>query len=398
MAIDDTITIAQLPGIGSANPQAAIIPASVNGATVGMTMAQVRGVYGLPPPDANPSVNVANLTAAFEAACAGGIGGLIIAPPGVYPINDTIEIRDVWGLRYLGSSQTLFVWVGDDATKPIFKMAHCNHCVIDGLYTRALGAALGHLQMLRDNAPGWSVTPSYNRIFNSSFEGQGNTAYGVIIGGPGAVDANNEFNVFDQVSVYGYTEAGFYAPNSQAFGTLMMNCTTSGQGVGKYGLDTGGVGASIRWIGGSFDHNTAADMRLGRTSQAHIIDGPQSESSARFLDLTLDAMIQVVARGVRWTGQGIHADMKCIRTNNTALLTLDSCTIGEGNPVTPPVTMEFLQADNPAPSSIRVINTTVISSADQVFIGDTSGVHVEGSIQMVSELGRIFRVLTRDGV
>ena len=159
-------------------------------------------------------------------------------------------------------------------------------------------------------------------------------------------------------------------------------------------LDTGNAGAAIHWIGGSFDGHHEADLRLGRSAQAHLIDNPQSENSARMLDVTLDFRFQIHVRGFRWTGTGLHTDGKVIKTNMSGLLTLDSCTIGEGNTPTRNMTMEFLNMTNPIAGAIRLKNTVVISSANKVFTGDVQCVAVDGGHQMVSEVPPQYRVLS----
>ena len=136
---------------------------------------------------------------------------------------------------------------------------------------------------------------------------------GIQIGG-GGIDANNDFHLFENVSVANYSDVAFSLENSQVFGIMFVNCSFDGGPRSQVGVATdraGGKGGNFSWTGGSGSHNQTADFSIGDPNNGgvSITDGI-FERSARFLKTGGPSGASFLFRveGVRWSGDALAAD------------------------------------------------------------------------------------------
>lgn len=366
------------------------MPVVEGGATYQVPVADFRNAVWLPAPS-SASENVENIHAAVEEATNNAqVGKTIFAPPGTYDVDDTMSFFNVTGLRFIGSGyQTVFRSTFNNPEKPIFQLAHCRQCLFEGFQVLPQGDAYAAFQLLRNDAEGASTAPTANILRNINIAGSGTIEHGVAVGGLGAVDANNDFNTFDHVRVTSYREAGWYMPNAQAYGTIMRGCNATAGSTGKYGVYTGTVGGQFQWYGGAMSSHSEADFYLGRSQKAYIIDGVDSEASARLLVMPNELYHQAVLRGIRWTAGFVAEDGKVIQTQGLTKLSIDSCHIG-GSPAGD---MYFDFVNTGSHSHISIRNSFIVSSAEAVFSSDAPD-EVTGCTKITNETPATFEALT----
>lgn len=276
-------------------------------------------------------------------------GQAIDVAAGEYELADTLEIREAWGVRLVGRGErTKFVWTGSDDTKPVFRFAHARSCGLERMQIHAVNAAYAAVQTLRDNAEGWQTTPKDNVFRDVFLRCDGKAKYGVVVGGANSVDVNNDFHFFENVICSAYTEAAFYMANHmQSYNNTLLNCQMLANGHGKYGIQAatgdGSTSASFLMRGGGMFGHSVADFYLGRSYQPFLIEGVNSEGSARLLLLaSTNGFRNVVIRGCRWSSGGLHEDGKVIlNEGGTLFLNLETCTIGDGRSPTGAMTFDF---------------------------------------------------------
>lgn len=341
----------------------------------------------VPEPTGVAAQDTANINAAISAAINTKRGGTIVLGNGDYAINGTILIRDVQGLSLIGQGhRTRLVWSGDDAL-PVIKLAHARESLLSSFVIMANGSYAG-VQCLRDNAPN-GLSPTKNRFERILIDSAAN---GVVFGGTGAVDANNDFNVCEDVVVNGYSNVGFWIAHSQSYGNLFKNCHALGlANVSQYGLSAGGVAGGFIWQGGSMFANELADFRIGRSYQPNLIDGVNSENSKRFLVTSSNSYCQLSVKNSRYAGNQLHADGQAIITTGTMQLLMEQCSIGDGANPTNATTIN-LSANTLA--SIRFMR--LYSSAVDAWSGKTPD-EVFFSKKITDEVGGIVVDLTTTG-
>jgi hypothetical protein len=82
-------------------------------------------------------------------------------------------------------------------------------------------------------------------------------------GGPGSINGNNDFMMFEDCIVTNYSVAAWAITNTQAYSWVMSNCQGTGNGVGKYAV-SGGDGipsaSPFYWHDGLVGGHTVADF------------------------------------------------------------------------------------------------------------------------------------------
>lgn len=336
-------------------------------------------------PSGDGAVNRGNINAAIaEAIDANNYGATVILAPGTWYINDTIEIRDYAGLRILGSGfSTHIVWRGG-ASDPVFLIPHSRQIELAHMRIEASAAypAYAAVQMLRDNlSSAW--VPTKNHMHDVWIDGGvGGFQYGIVLGGTGSVDANNDFQYFSNVEVQQYTDAAWYLPGSQSYNIMMDNCHADGPG--EHGVLTGGqLAGSFMWHGGSMSAHSVSDFYVGRSYQPFVIEFVNSEGSAALLVGATQFMKQIIIRGCRWAGNAaIDGDIIDIAAEYLQLA-LEYNSLGDGNNPMKAFTLGFSSA-NPALSNIRMIGNRLYSDAVSVF-SDLTPDTLIGNLQITDE-------------
>lgn len=327
-------------------------------------------------PKQTPSDNVAMLRSAIASATIdrGSIlqlGKTIFVAPGDYEIDDTIEIRNTFGLRFVGSGfSTRFIWKGA-ADKPMFKIAHCRDLEFGNILLSFQTLCQCGIYVLKDFLEGSTIVPTHNRFFHIYMQGQSNVTYGFSLGSENSVDANNDFMYFENCEVANYREVAWFLPTSQSYNHLMVNCRAIGDGINsKHAIKTGNLlCGSFKWQGGAVAQNTVSDFYLGRNYQPYSIDGVNSEVSARFI-ISTNAYNQIMVSNCRWAANELHEDGQAIVLSaNTYNFTMDNCSIGDGAYPTRELYLQFNFANQAAydRSGVIVRNCRVYSAAEDIW-------------------------------
>lgn len=319
-----------------------------------------------------------------------GFGALVVLPAGDIHINDTILIQDAMGMTLAGDGHsTRLIWQGNDATKPMIRMSHTRQCKIRDIFFWANTACYTAIQCRRDNHIGAIHSPTLNSFSRLFLSGSNNALFGVVLGGTGSVDANNDFNSFYECEWTNYTKAGFMLDAaSQSFGNLMINCRSVGQsGVGEYAVYTGPVGGHFHWIGGAVGQHRYADFCIGRSYQPYTIEAFNSESSAQLLELRSTAgHWHAALRDFRWSGAAVTADygnFEIINATGVGLyqLEISNARMGDGGASTGAFVLRVPVAND---SAWKLEHCDLFSSAADPFPGGnpTSGA---GNVKITNE-------------
>ncbi len=332
--------------------------------------------------------NAANLAAAIKAATLDRgsvfqLGGTVFIGPGDYVLTDTVELRQIMGLRFVGCGYaTRFVWDGP-ADKPMFKLAHCRDVDFGHMFLSFPKASLAGVQIVRDNAVGSTIVPVHNHLHHIWMDGGNCLVFGFLVDG---VDANNDFHLFEHCEVANYADSAWRLPTSQSYNNKMVNCRAIGNGAtSKCAVKTGGhLAGTFYWSGGATFGNTECDFYMGRSYQPYIIEFCNSENSTRFIYSDRYNTIRVV--GCRYAANKLHVDGHAIWLTGGNLpyhLTVQDCIIGDSAPV--PLTLRFEGSDaNYAQSGVVIRNTKIYSSAASVWSARTPHI-VETSMQITDE-------------
>lgn len=349
-------------------------------------------------PSKDAAANVAALNAAIVAATfsqhSRGYGGEVAIAPGVYPLDETVEIRGAFGLRLRGAgTASAFTWKGP-AEQPMFRIVKSRECVFSDFRIRMETTGYAAIQLLRDNGTGYS--PTHNCFRNLLIECENTTKFAVVIGGDGFVDANNDFNLFEHCTLGAYTEIGFNMSGSQSYNNQFNNCSLWGGDGAQYGYRTGKVGASVSIMGGGVNAHAAADIYIGRSTQPYIIRFVNSENSARFIEAPAEAYRQIVVEGCRWSGGALHADGRAIITSGLINMALNYCSIGNGGDPEKLLYLDFASTKADYGGGVIMTGCRVFSAAPDVFSADIP-VRVDISTKITNEKTNTGTALTTAG-
>ena len=333
---------------------------------------KVNAVTGLVP-RVNASMNVEAIRAIIEAARYSTNGATIHIDAGTFDINDTIEFRNLSGLRFIGSGgATVFRWTGNNANKPVFKLAHCHHCYLADFQIKIDSLAYAGIQQLRDNVAPSNVTPMRNEYQRVDIYCNNAAATGFMVGGTGMVDANNDFGLFDNCRAQDYTAQAWFLGGSQSYGNEMRHCYAFTAFNGQYAVLAYTQNGHFNWYGGFVGGHSKADFYIGRSYQPYLIEGVNGENSARLLEVPNGVYRQVTLRSVRWAGNMLHADRKAIITSGRSNLLMEHCVLGDGSS-NAPLTLEFIGSLDGTTGSLVMIGNRIYSTAANVFTNDVPG-------------------------
>lgn len=236
-------------------------------------------------------------TAAFERALTAlmarpnneGYGfGMLLIPTGDYPISRTLAVRKSHGFRIVGegSRRSRLIWTGSAGSgNPTVAMD------LDGVFlgeVRGVGLALaaGASADIGIRIQTQSFISTRDSLFDVEVNGEAGDLKTAIKVGDG-LDANNDFHVFQQVVVGGYTDYGFNVANTQIFNLVFLDCQANGFAPGSAKASQVGIhlaAGTLSWFGGGGRNHTVADMNLATHGNAPVIvSGASFEGSARLL-------------------------------------------------------------------------------------------------------------------
>jgi hypothetical protein len=324
-------------------------------------------------PSATASANVTALRAAITAATVSqhgyNYGAEVFVAPGIYPLDETIEIRGVSGLRLRGAgAATVFVWAGA-ADQPMFRVAMSRECTFEHFRIFMQSQGYAGIQVLRDAASG-VFAPSHNCFRNLIVQCENTTEFAIMLGGTGSLDANNDFHLFEHCTFSGYTNMGVCMSGSQAYNQQFINCSLWGGTGADYGYYTNVVGATVRVIGGGLYGHSVADFFIGRSDQAYVIQFVNSEGSARFIMCPDESYRQLSVENCRWAGNALHADGKAIVTTGLINMALKYCSIGGGQDPTGNLYLDFASTGTASGGGVIMEGCRIVSAAADIFPSD----------------------------
>ena len=336
------IKLSQLPVLATLPLEVAIVPVVQGGVTYAVPLAQTREGVWMPPPDTAAN-NVINLQAAITAATTSTVGKKVFVPAGTYDLNNTVYAQNVFGLQLIGSGmQTVFNWTLNDNTKPMFKL-YGRQCVFSSFQMTFAQVCYAGIQILRDNAGTHTVTPTNNRLENVFISGSAKAVYGVMLGGTGSTDANNDFNVIEQCGINNYTDTGVYVGGTQSYGNRILNSRIVGDGVNsQYAVNSGGAGGCYSVMGGTAGGHLTADFGVGRHYQPYRIQDVVSEGSSRFLSAPSALWRVIFVEGCRYAGNALNADLKAVKIDGYGKYFMRGNRFGDGQATIAALTLEFL--------------------------------------------------------
>ena len=242
-------------------------------------------------------------------------GGTVCLPAGDYRLTRTLTVDDVQGIRLLGEGgSTRLVWDGDDRS-PLLLLSSVQDAEVRGFQIVAQASRPLNVAIQCLTRKGATLTSKHNMFVNLRIDGiKGGVRKGFQIGGAPGIDANNDFHLFENVTVANYANVAYSIEDTQVYGLLFVNCLFLGNETGQIGVATNqnaNKGGSFSWVGGGGGNNKVVDFYLGDPNNGPIsITNATFESSARFLQTAgpSGAPLMVEVSGVRWSGDAIAAD------------------------------------------------------------------------------------------
>lgn len=257
------------------------------------------GAIGNGTADDTPSIQAA--IDATIGKVSSGRGGVLFFPAGVYRITDTLTIETAIGLTMQGAGRdTIITWSGN-STDPAILIADSQQCMLSDFEIAASSDLAAAVQMKRTGAV--SYANRKNRFSNIFINDPTNIVDGFVIGGAGAYDANNDFNLFENC-FSSTSRYNFHITHSQSYNNMFINCD-AWNGVNGLRVDHG----YFQWQGGSmFDHSSYDFYHTGMGYISNQISGVVSEGSQRFLYSVQLAGPNFEVRDCRWSAGGLAAD------------------------------------------------------------------------------------------
>ena len=263
--------------------------------------------------------------------------------PGLYAIDDTIELSNLYGTQLIGngthSTANGFTlnWEGG-STVPAILMTSCREVRLSGIRIRTENPLAYGIRMQR----GATLTPQLCLLQDVVIDATAvsNLGVGVSVDDAGAGgDGNNDFHTFERVYVK-YAQKSFAVDASQAFGMRFINCVSVGDNGGWTEYALWQDGGSFQWYGGSINRNSEYDFRTTNLVWPSLIDGLTSEHSSRFLNMVGPTTAQqpLTVRALRFDRpvDYFSSDNVLIKQQSAGALTIQNSTIrlGGGDNIT----------------------------------------------------------------
>ncbi len=307
-------------------------------------------------------------TAAIQATftAAQGTRNAVQISAGTYKITSGLVYSSPTMLypRIYGQGVTILHFSGADATTKILTIDSCFGGSFENFNIRATTPAASGIWLKK--GAGLMANNRFKRVQVDGVDGEIDKA--IRIGGTGSTDNNNDFHVFEQCTFTNYSGRGVSIESTQAYNISFTNCRILGQLTGQYGIyqNFGSFNvAGYCAIGG----HTVADFFIGQPNGAPIlIDGVDSEDSARFILSAGPAgnLQNIKVSNCRWAANGIHADKRAIWFMYAGTLTLENCWIGYNGGNIEPLLISV--ANNwPTYTSLIIIGGTISTTLADPF-------------------------------
>lgn len=309
------------------------------------TYPERKAVAGLPdlPVSKFGAANGASIQAALNAAK--GTGKRVVLDSPFYTIDQPIVMAGHVATHVIGfgaspaEGGTQLQWNGA-ASGNVWEINDCRNCHFSDFSVTVAGGLPASSAFVLSNTNGNEVVPTSNSFDRVVVQGvNGAIGYGWRFTGDhyAGLDANNDFHRFVECEVSNYNAAAWSLEHSQCKALSFVDCRAYGQ-FGEVGVATNqgdsGHGGSFHWYGGFMHANSVADFALGTPNDAILIQGLNSEHSARFI-LTngpTGAAWPVRAVGVRWESGALAADGRIVDVKTPGPFSLDSCQFRTSTP------------------------------------------------------------------
>lgn len=276
--------------------------------TVGSKLKQTVSVTD-PPYNADPTGS-RDSTSAFNSAFSDALNstnaGTVIVPVGNYKIESTLAVTNAIFPRIVcAGGGSILTWAGN-TTGPIIQfkgdlqpgMSSC-HFFINGTHPLSAGAAVQFLDNTSPSSTSSSAVIEGNFIESSATYLQD----GFVVNG---TDANNDFHIFRNNRIAGYSRACFNLQGSQSYSHQLQDnqCLgLFGGATGQYAVyapASGGLQASYVWTGGGCSDSVWDFYNGGNTVYPNRISGVNCESSGGLLHSGIGNRTTV--EHIRWNG------------------------------------------------------------------------------------------------
>ena len=272
-------------------------------------------------------------SAQIQAAIDAGYGDRLELPRGVCVVTKTLVVRGGRSIRISGRTEgasgsiagTVIAWRGPP-NGPLLELRG----VRDSLFENFTIVAETPIEALVVSATRRGLVATHNVWRNLHLTGRGTFKKGFAFVATENWDANNDVNAFYNVSVTGYSVAGWSFEHAQSKGHIFYSSEINGQQWGRYGVTTAlganGVGGSFSWIGGSGGNNSVADFYLGAPNDVISISNGNFEGSARFVETRGNSSTAwpILLQANRWAGNKAHEDGDAVIYSHRGPLTLQS--------------------------------------------------------------------------
>lgn len=330
-----------------------------------------------------PADNLANFNAIVNEVKGinGNASGAFTIPDATYIFDSPVVLESLLGMQILGTGlKTLFVFNNLTAGSDLLTLADCNGIELANIQIVCQGQNIARSGLSVVNGAANVVSPSENEIRRIRVYAQNRIENGVWVG---ATDANNDFNIFNQLLLQDYTKNGFYMRNaSQSYGNKMRDVRLYGGVTAEYGvLASNDHPGNFHWDGGLFSHHTLADLFLGSSRQPYHISHFASENSNALLHMYLSEYCSVELDHFQWSKNQAGDNPLPIYVNSfeaTKHVSINHGVIGDSGGDRP-LKLTFMGG-----TYVSMHQTTVYSNAEEVFTNEIPG-QLFGCTQIVDE-------------
>jgi hypothetical protein len=249
-------------------------------------------------------------------------------PAGRYDVSSTLTVANVSGFALVGAGSpdssvggTVLHWAGGPAA-PLLLVRDVNRGWFEHFTIKSSPSAPLYRGIQVENGANVLFSTKENTFVKVGIDGTsagGLTNAGFCHAQGAAGDSDNDFATYIDCQVANYDNAAWLFLHSQSKAHLFIGCTARvNAGAGKIGVSTGYDpstetrvnGGSFHWYGGGMSRNAIADFYVTVPNDTLIIEGLNSENSARLLHVAgpTGAPMPTSIRGVRWSHVGHIAD------------------------------------------------------------------------------------------
>ncbi len=218
----------------------------------------------------------------------GWTNGLLLVPEGNYVVSDTLLVgKSASGFDLVGegSGKSQIFWSGTEGA--VLDFAGVYHGEIRGIGINLTAGAKADIGLRIRALSYWDTITlhwaaafggSRNSIADVSIDGSAGTLTSALrVGDDASVpscDLNNDFHVFQDVTVRGYRNTGIDVMNSQIYNLMFLDCRVVGAPVGAgFASQTGVklVAGTLAWFGGGGQNHAVTALEIITNGNAPVL-------------------------------------------------------------------------------------------------------------------------------